>query len=103
MDLTRSGGSPAILMIERIQSIDLLWDRTEYGNPVETLGLRTPDEANEIEEVSTNLLFSATFFRVGSELRRERGSPVSGSLRSRIGRVLIGLAYSGAPRRPARY
>ena len=29
MDLPRFGGSPAILMIERIQSIDLLWDRTE--------------------------------------------------------------------------
>jgi hypothetical protein len=24
-------GSPAILMIERIQAIDLLWDRTEYA------------------------------------------------------------------------
>jgi hypothetical protein len=52
---------------------------------------------------STNLLFSATFFRVGSELRRERGSPVSGSLRSRIGRVLIGLAYGVAIIHPARH
>ena len=46
--------------------------------------------------------FPLHVFELGVALRRE-GRPVSGSLRSRIGRVLIGLAYWGAPRRPARY
>jgi hypothetical protein len=37
---------------------------------------------------STDLLFCAAFLRVGGELCRERGSPVSRDLRSHIGSVL---------------
>jgi hypothetical protein len=44
---------------------------------------------------STFLLFPSTCFRVGSELRREEATPVSGSLRSRIGRrYTLGLRGS---------
>src|SRR5215216_1261694 len=50
--------------------------------------------------ISTYFLFFVAFLRVGSKVRRERGCPVSGGLRSHIGPVLW-LGLRGAIIRPA--